>query len=177
MPELSDAPLDRPVIRGALAALLCLGLGRVLIAFPTKTTDVGDWLNRNGPDAPGYPVQAAVFLSRTVSPRSGRLINEFNWGGYLAWRLGDHYQVLLDGRTQVYAPRFWQDVYLGDGDTRRQVLTASQADAAILPVGNSRFRSTLLSMGWKPVHRDDRAEVLVPPEKSIADVNETDRHE
>jgi hypothetical protein len=165
MPKLSDAVLGRPLLRAAITTILLLGLGRTFIAFPSNTTDLGAWLNRNGAGTPGYPVEAARFVAAAIPRESGRLINEFNWGGYLEWRLGDHFQVLLDGRTQVYSPEFWNAVYLGDADSRQRFLSHVRADAAVLPAGKSRFKSTLLGLGWKTVHQDDRAEVLVPPEE------------
>jgi hypothetical protein len=39
-------------------------------------------------------------------------------------------------------------------------------------VSKSLFRSTLLQLGWKVVHRDDRAEVLTPPSNNLAAIDE-----
>jgi hypothetical protein len=33
----------------------------------------------------------------------------------------------------------------------------------VVPAVKSHFKPTLISLGWKIVHRDARAEVLVPP--------------
>jgi hypothetical protein len=124
------------------------------------------WVNRHGPDARGYPCDAAAYVDAHVEPRTGRLISEFDWGGYLEWRLGDRYQLFLDGRTQLFTPDFWQATYLGGVDERRRFLADVRADAAIVPVGTSVFRHSLVRLGWKSVYRDpeNRAEVLVPPE-------------
>ncbi len=171
LPKLSDAVLARPFVRASVAVILCLGLLRVAMALPSSRTELDGWLNRHGVEAPGYPTAAARFVSSDIERNSGRIINEFNWGGYLAWRLEGRYQVLLDGRTQVYSPEFWQETYLGDERSRRRLLKNVHADAAILPVEKSVFRSALLALGWKTVHRDDRAVVMVPPARDVVTVD------
>jgi hypothetical protein len=159
-----DALLRRPIVSVVLAVALCASIGQVVIAFPSSATPMERWVNRRGPGHDGYPCAAADDVERHVAPRSGRLINEFNWGGYLAWRLGGRYQVFVDGRTQVYPPAFWRATYLGGEDDLVGVLRATGADVAILPVRGSRFRPALVNrLGWRSVYRDDFAEVLLPP--------------
>jgi hypothetical protein len=46
-----------------------------------------------------YPVKAADVVSQ--QSLSGPLFNDFNWGGYLMWRL-PQFRVSMDGRTNVY---------------------------------------------------------------------------
>jgi len=159
-------------VQGALAAVLLLGGLRLVQAFPDAKQPLSVWVNRHGPTTPGYPCEAADFVANNVKPSTGHLINEFTWGGYLSWRLGDHFQVLLDGRTQLYPTEFWRKTYLGESKETRGFLQQVQADAAIVPVGKSRFRDSLLSLGWRSAHKDDRAEVLLPPETSVANVND-----
>jgi hypothetical protein len=159
---LSDRLLARPLVRGALASIVVLGSFRLALAFPGSSS-LDDFLNRHVPEQDGYPTAAARFVERHVEPHSGRLINEFTWGGYIAWRLGERYQTLLDGRTQLFADDFWHAAYLGSESHRRELLRLADADAAIIPLRRSRFRETLLSLGWTVAHRDDVAEVLLPP--------------
>jgi hypothetical protein len=111
-------------------------------------------------------------VQSNVRPARGRIINEFNWGGYLEWKFAGQYQTLLDGRTQVFPIDFWRKTYLADETTRRQFLGSVDADAAILPVSKSLFRSALQQLGWKVVHRDDRAEVLTPPSSNLAAIDD-----
>ncbi len=167
MPALSDRALDRRAVIPAMALILLLVMARLTIAFPSKNTSLSEWLNRHGADAPGYPCAAADFVADRVRPVSGRLINEFTWGGYLAWRLGDHYRVMIDGRTQVYCPEIWRLAYLGAPD-RSEWLGSLGADAAIVPLHNSQFRQDLLRLGWTVAHRDERAEVLLGPGIEVA---------
>jgi hypothetical protein len=163
LPRLRDGVLARPIVCGALGVVLLLCLVRIVAGFPSPRASMDEWINRRGPDVPGYPAEAAQFVERNVPLGSGRVITEFTWGGYVAWRLGDRYKVLLDERTQLYAPDFWRATYLGSTEDAAGVLRRADADAAIIPVRDSRFRPALDSLGWRSVHRDDFAEVLVPP--------------
>jgi hypothetical protein len=172
IPRMSDVVLARPGLRIATAAVLALGLVRVAVDFPSRDVRLDGWLNRHGAQAPGYPAAAATFVASAVGRTTGgRIINEFNWGGYLAWRLGDRFKVLLDGRTQVYSPQFWKDTYLGADEARRHFLASVQADVAVLPARGSIFRAALVSLGWRPVYRDERAEVLLPPPSTVARIS------
>ena len=52
-----------------------------------------------------FPIKAADFLrSRPVIER-GRLMNTYNWGGYLIFRLHPSYRVSIDGRADLYGAR------------------------------------------------------------------------
>jgi hypothetical protein len=163
LPRFSDRVLRRRPVVALLAAVWILGVWRIGRDFPSARTPLDVWLNRNGPTCPGYPIGAAAYVERYVPRVTGRLINELSWGGYLAWRLGDRYQILIDGRTQLYSAEVWEATYLGSEAQRRQFLGAIDVDAAILPIDKSQFRSALLDLGWTSVYRDGWAEVLVPP--------------
>jgi hypothetical protein len=126
-----------------------------------------EWLERNGPTMPGYPTVAAAFVEARVPPRTGRLINEYTWGGYLSWRLGPRFKVLLDGRTNLYTPEFWRKTYLSGPDERAEFLKSIDADAAILPTGGSRFEPALRQAGWREAFISRRATVFVPPGSSV----------
>ena len=163
LPVLSDRLLGRTALCGAMTVVLALGVARVFNEFPPPGQSLSQWLNRHGPDTPGYPCAAADFVGARVKPASGRLINEFSWGGYLEWRLGDKYQTLLDGRTQLFVPELWKCTYLGQPADRERFLGQLGADAAILPTRNSVFHESLARLGWTTAFRDDRSEVMLPP--------------
>ncbi len=161
LPKLSDRALGRKSVNFGALAVILIGAIRIGFSLPDNSRPEA-WMNRNGPDLPGYPTKAAEFVDARVHPSTGRLINEFDWGGYLAWKL-PQYQVLLDGRTQLYSADFWHKTYLDDKHETTKLLASLQADAAILPAGTSRFRDSLHQLGWKRVFNDARAEVFVPP--------------
>jgi hypothetical protein len=131
--------------------------------FPRPSTPMETWANRHGPDTPGYPTDAATYVDEKINPRLGRIINEYSWGGYIEWRLGNKFQALLDGRTNLYTKDFWKATYLGTEVDRLRFFANVRADAAILPIEKSTFREPLAALGWTTVYRDERAEVLIPP--------------
>jgi hypothetical protein len=46
-----------------------------------------------------FPVSAAEYLAKFSV--NGRILNEYNWGGYLIWHLRD-FPVFVDGRTDLF---------------------------------------------------------------------------
>jgi hypothetical protein len=157
--------LRRPVVGGVLGLALIFAGWQVTARFPSRQAMLSRWLNRHGPDAPGYPCGAVEFVRNTVRPSTGRVINSFTWGGYIAFELGPQFQVFMDPRTQLYAPEFWRATCLGDERSCRALLRSVKADAAILPLDDDdKLVAALRSLGWKQVYRDDRAQVLLPPQ-------------
>jgi len=172
LPSMRGVVLGKPAIRVALASLLCVGIVRIISGFPGRATSIDAWLNRMGPDAPGYPCEAAAFVQQKIAPTNGRILNEFPWGGYLDWRLGPTYQTFLDGRTQCFPSAFWRQTCMGSPAEMLQVLKLIAADAAIVPKNRGSLRAAVVAMKWKRVYSDDRADVFVPPTSDLADINE-----
>jgi hypothetical protein len=166
--KLSDRPLGRPAIAWGLSLILAMGMFRIIRAFPAPGQSIDAWLDRQGPDAPAYPCAAAEWVDRNVNPTTGRLINEFNWGGYLEWRLGKNYRTLMDGRTQLFDLHFWSHTYLCGEPQRRDSLSQWQADAAILPARQSEFEPDLQQLGWTVRYQDPYAIVMTPPPQTAA---------
>jgi hypothetical protein len=166
LPGLSERILGRPAIAALVALVLAAGAWQIGTALPGRQHTLDRWVNRLGPDTPGYPTDAATYVEANVRPQTGRLINEYTWGGYLEWRLRDRFQMLVDGRTQCFSGEFWRLTYLGGEDARREFFSRIRADAAILPARRSSFREALADLGWTSVYADDRAEVLLPPPRS-----------
>jgi hypothetical protein len=165
LPQMRDVVLARRPLKLAMMVAALLIVGRCAIAFPRPSTTMDVWLTRNGDaDSLHYPTAAAAFVERDVPRVNGRVFNELTWGGYLIWRLGDRYQVFMDGRTLIYTPEFWQATYVSSDEAGRDAIMRSQpADAAILPLTKSRLHDSLIRSGWHEAYADDRARVLVPP--------------
>jgi hypothetical protein len=92
-----------------------LGVARIsLIAVVVLCVSVGLGLTRtSGPRleravAETFPVKAAAFIEK--QGYRGRLYNDYNWGGYLMWRL-PQLDVSLDGRNPVHGDeRIWASI-------------------------------------------------------------------
>jgi hypothetical protein len=162
LPRMNDMILARPALKFALCAMALVGVVRWAGSVPSGRVTIDEWVVRLGPDVGGFPADATRYVSEQVTPTTGRVINEFTWGGYIGWRLGDRFQVFVDGRTQLFSEAFWRSTYLGDEAKRTDFLRSTPADAAILPRQKSRFRSSLESLGWRVVHEDEFAVVLAP---------------
>ncbi|MGA3067036.1 MAG: hypothetical protein ABSF29_09335 [Tepidisphaeraceae bacterium] len=163
MPVMSDRILGKkPVILGA-AVVAMMGIGKLAMEAPAAGEPISRWLNRNGPGAPNFPCAAADYVERNVTPVSGRLLCNFNWGGYLEWRFPGKFQVLMDGRTQVFPAEFWRTIFFGSPDDYLRLVRQSGADAAVLPKGHSALHQALATLNWRMVFQDDFAEVWLPP--------------
>ncbi len=160
---LSDRALARPGMTWVVGAMLLVGVVRIGAAFPSAGTTMSAWVNRHGPEVPGYPAEAADYLMAEVRPRTGRILNEFNWGGYLEWRTGPRFQMLMDGRTQCFSGDFWKKSCLGGEGEMRGFIAGMEADAAVVPRGDGRLAAELKRLGWRVGYEDVRAQILLPP--------------
>ncbi len=118
LPPLNDAVLRSRFMRIVLICVVTMGLLKLALDFPRPSESLDAFLTKD--DTVAYPTAAVRFVRKNITPRHHRLINEFTWGGYLGWRLGDRYQILLDGRTQVFPADFWQALFSGANNHKRK---------------------------------------------------------
>jgi hypothetical protein len=161
LPPLPGRVLRSATVRFAAGVVVAISLGRIVLALPNPHRPDSAWLNRL-PDSKGYPCEAADYVLANVQPHTGRIINEFGWGGYLCWRLEGKYQVMLDGRTQLYPPTVWRSTYLGSDEELTSFLASTDADAAVISQGEIRMETALRRLGWRVVYDDSRSQVFVP---------------
>lgn len=157
-----DLRLFQPrLVRGlyGLFALLCAGL---FWLFPSTGMSMQQWMERSS-DRDGFPVAAADYVAKNVVPHHGRLINGFTWGGYIGWHLEGRFKVLMDGRTQVHPPEFWNLFLSGADQQVGKFLKSVKADAAILMLRDVDTERILKEQGWYVVYEDRKAKVLIPP--------------
>jgi len=62
-----------------------------------------------------FPVQAAEFIH--ANSLKGNMYNNYDWGGYLIWRLGPERKVFIDGRA-LYADIYAQSSIVDTSDSR-----------------------------------------------------------
>ena len=162
-PGLGDRILARRPIVAALAVVLVMIAIPIARAFPSSNQTFSAWLNRNGTDAPNYPCGAADYVESKIPGQTHHLLCDFTWGGFLEWRLADRFQMFMDGRIQCFSADFWKNAALSGSPERVAYLAKVPADAAIVRVGPGKLRGDLTALKWKPVYRDNFAEVWVPP--------------
>lgn len=59
-----------------------------------------------------FPVDAVNYM--TENQINGRILNSYNWGGYMIWNLYPQYKVYIDGRCDMYGAEFvthYVDIY------------------------------------------------------------------
>jgi hypothetical protein len=88
--------MDR-MASGWIWALVAIAL---LVSAQASGVKLDAWERGNAFDARVFPVAAADALAQ--SPPDGAMFNEFNWGGYLLYRLYPHQRVFIDGQTDFY---------------------------------------------------------------------------
>ncbi|HKY22309.1 MAG TPA: hypothetical protein VJM31_13935 [Vicinamibacterales bacterium] len=87
-------PLVRPAIQYALAAVLAIGASFVMVTRQGITMPaLAAVIDRV------YPLRATDFIRE--SGLKGPMYNDFNWGGFLIYRLPNH-PVSMDSRTDLY---------------------------------------------------------------------------
>jgi hypothetical protein len=107
------------------------------------------------------PVEAVAYLRS--HPALGRMLNSYNWGGYLIWALPE-YPVFVDGRTDLY-----------DDDLLTQYLAAVRGEpnwgevlerwhiGVVLLEPNAPLVTLLRQQGWQTAAADELSVVLIPP--------------
>jgi hypothetical protein len=104
------------------------------------------------------PVGAMDALLAT--PSSDRLLNFYDFGGYVIWRAPDH-PVFIDGRAEVYGNDLFSaylDLQDMRGDWRRRIDELGVA-TVLMPL-NSPMGQELVDHGWSVAYQDGRAYVV-----------------
>lgn len=108
-----------------------------------------------------FPVAAVAFLK--THPLPGPVLNSYNWGGYMIWKLPE-YHVFVDGRADVYGDRFLENLaeiyYVRDN--WQQKFDFWHIHTVFLPP-DAPLVSALRLRGWNAVFADKQAIILTQP--------------
>ena len=106
----------------------------------------------NNTIAKDYPVQQIAKIQQ--SNYSGNLLNEYNWGGYLAWTASE-YPVFIDARTDLYGDSIFNDWYsLVFTEDNWQALLQQYDIGIVLLYPDRPLISVLIEQGWKIQFQD-----------------------
>lgn len=142
--------LERPIPNAVLIA------GSILVGilvFPSRAS-IDQQLQRDN------PVAAVQFMK--ANHVSGRMLNEYVYGGYLIWAAPDH-PVFVDGRADVFE---WTGVlsdfarWEGLTEDPRLLLDKYRVDLCLLARTSPMVTVMNLLPGWKLVYSDDRAVIF-----------------
>jgi hypothetical protein len=111
-------------------------------------------------EAKHFPTAAVTFLEREQPP--GPILNHYNWGGYLIWKLYPRYRVFIDGRADVYGDSFMEDFgscyYVTDN--WRKSLETWGIRTLVLPPDAPLITALRTDPAWKQIYADSEAVVL-----------------
>jgi hypothetical protein len=108
------------------------------------------------------PVAAIAALDK-MSP-AGNLFNDYNWGGYVLWRLFPKFSTFVDGRTDVFSAEVFDD-YLTMWSAQNgweAALERWDVGTVLLPP-EAPLVSALERSGWAVPYEDAQAVILVAP--------------
>ena len=140
-----DPARDRRAPNGIL---ILVALSLAVVAFPSSEQLELQVKKDN-------PVKAVEFIRRTGL--SGRILNDYVYGGYLTWALPEH-KVFMDGRADVYE---WTGVLDEFGDWAmlradpKVLLDKYRVDFCLLSRNAPMSRVLPYLPGWKMVYSDE----------------------
>jgi hypothetical protein len=113
-----------------------------------------------------FPARAVAFLQ--IHPPFGRIFNDYDWGGYLIWRLYPSTPVFIDGRADLYGELLDQfaDTYQFKGNWQ-QTLQQWGIDTVLVPADSALATGLQSSPGWTVAYEDSQAVVLIAPPRSL----------
>lgn len=145
------------------AVLIGISLAVAIVAFPARAELVSQ-IER------GNPVHAVEFIRD--SRLTGRIFNEYTYGGYLSWALPDQ-KVFVDGRADVYA---WTGVLADYGalvtlrEDPNSILNRYSVDLCLLPRSTPLARVLAHLPEWSERYSDSQAVIFV---RSVASLHNT----
>ncbi len=101
-----------------------------------------------------FPVQAVDWLEK--NPREGNMFNEFNWGGYLLYRLWPRDLVFVDSQSDFYGEPLMRDyeTMMLAKNNWRELLDQYQISWVIIPVNTPLANQLEQEAGWTVLYKD-----------------------
>jgi len=107
-----------------------------------------------------YPAKAVQWIE--ANQPTGRMFNNYNWGGYLAWELRA-YPVFVDGRTDLYDDQFlreYQQAAAGEQGWE-ETLDYYAVNFVLSEAGSGLDRELGRSAEWAKAYDDEMAVVYI----------------
>jgi hypothetical protein len=148
--------LDRSVSGLALVPVIIL-----LTAAATRTASAGFPMDQ-------FPVEASAAVA--ALPHDARILAPDKFGGYLIYQYSGKRKVFFDGRSDFYGAAFMKD-YIRLVEVRpgwHDQLGRFAFTHALLPV-NYSLVPALEQRGWRRMHQDATAILLVAPAQAMKD--------
>ncbi len=108
-----------------------------------------------------YPVQAADWME--MHPSNGNTFNDFNWGGYLLYRLWPGQRVFIDSQSDFYGEALTRrsEAILNGDPNWEAALSQYNVSRIIVPREAGLAQAASQSAGWKIAYEDNLAVIFV----------------
>jgi len=103
------------------------------------------------------------FLAANQLP--GPLLNSYNWGSYVIWRLYPQYLSFVDGRTDLFDDEILEQylaLWRAEAGWEQAVRRWDLRLALLEP--EAPLSAALQDAGWTKLYRDEQAIILAAPE-------------
>ena len=128
--------------------------GRLVSPYPGRL----ETLARNSFQWDAFPERACRFLEAAHLPADTRLFNDYNYGGYLIWRL-PQYRVFVDGRADIYFGAVLDDcvkIHVMKPDWK-QILARYNPDVALVAASSPEAHLLRSAPEWKLLYAEPGA--------------------
>ncbi len=108
-----------------------------------------------------FPVQAADWIEN--HPPTGNMFNDFNWGGYLLFRLWPGTQVFIDSQSDFYGEgltRQYAGIIAGQGNWDSE-LSRHNVNWIIVPSRSGLAAAASANSNWQTAYEDSLAVIFV----------------
>ena len=108
-----------------------------------------------------FPVQAVDWIES--NPIEGNMFNEFNWGGYLLYRLWPGHLVFVDSQSDFYGEplmREYEAMMIAQ-DNWRELFQKYEISWVIIPTQAPLAKPLSIETDWKTVYQDTVAVIFV----------------
>ncbi|MBV6396700.1 MAG: hypothetical protein HFACDABA_02300 [Anaerolineales bacterium] len=112
-------------------------------------------------DSTFFPTQAVAWLEE--NPQQGRMFNDLNWGGYIAWKLWPEQKVFADSMADVSGEMtraYETAITLAPG--WETIFTTYDIQWVILPRDSALVRG-LQTAGWELIYDNETTEIVRAP--------------
>lgn len=111
-----------------------------------------------------FPVRAARFLAEHPRVGEGRLLNHYDWGGYLIFSLYPKYRVSIDGRADIHRHHMVQDhkAFYELSTDWKKAIRKLDPDLVIWPADEPLAAVLRCDSDWRLLYEDKTSAIFIP---------------
>lgn len=115
-----------------------------------------------------YPVAACKYLTSHPQIGGRKLLNTYNWGGYLIYRLYPKYLITVDGRTDIHRKHMVADYKALEklSPNWQSQLKKLNPDVILWPVNDPLVIVLRKSTDWRVIYEDDTSAIFAKQQQS-----------